>query len=115
MKALERQVGADLVDLDTDQQWATIYYLTPKPIDFAGTVKAADNAAVPTLALIVHVQGTIEELACDDCAESRQFLRLESGQALELSDTKYQVGEDLSLRATVDGWSGKHPVLKPIQ
>lgn len=109
---MERQAGASHVELDTEAQWARVYFVPPTKLDFKTLVEAALSAAFPTVGMEVEVTGTVIERTCEHCQSPRQFLRMDrTGQELELAGSPYAVGAEVTVQARVEGWEGVHPVL----
>lgn len=109
--ALRRQAGADTVYLDTVDSYAHYALREPQPIDFYAIQRAAIDAAYEITEIRLDLSGEIVEHACADCnGANRQFIRLSTGQELELRGAG-SLGGRQSIRAVAVDWEGAHPRL----
>lgn len=109
--ALRRQAGADTVYLDTVDSYAHYALQEPQTIDFSAIEKAAYDAAYDITEIRLDLEGEVVEHACADCnGANRQFLKLSTGQELELRGAG-ATGGRTSIRAVVVDWDGAHPRL----
>lgn len=109
--ALRRQAGADTVYLDTVDSYAHYALQDPQPIDFGAIQRAAKDAAYDITEIRLDLKGEIVEHACASCnGAMRQFLKLSTGQELELRGAGSATGQQ-SIRGVVADWESAHPRL----
>ena len=105
---MERQVGADFLDLDTDEQFARAAFVKPRSFDFGVVDLACDGAGYALMSIELELSGTVEQRSCDDCGGPRDFLVVEgSGQALELQESA-TAGAHGRWFGTIHGWDTDH-------
>ena len=115
-KALRRRCGVDVFIVDTDEQWATVRYLTPHSLDFPGLTEAADSASFPLISIELSVAGQVSQQHCDTCAAEVPVFVLEgSEQAIELPPDALPDGFEGMVRGMVEGFKGPHPVFVPLE
>jgi len=114
--ALRRRCGVDVFIVDTDEQWATVRYLSPRTLDFPGLDRAADSASFPLVDIELTVDGEVTRQHCETCAAEVSVFRLAgSGQTLELKGGALPEGWKGTVRGSVEGFRGPHPVFAPIE
>jgi len=110
---LRRQVGATSIDLDTIESYVEYGIGEPRVIDYAAIMSAGHDAGYDAISLfVVTVTGTTSRGLCPDCGE-RWYLRVpETDQVFELA-SEVPIGEEVTVRARVEGWDTGHPILIP--
>jgi len=83
----------------------------PQPIDFDAMERAAFDAAYVITEIRLDLSGEVVTHDCPQCSGAeRQFLRLETGQELELRGARTEAGMQ-DIRGVVVGWDSEHPRL----
>ncbi len=100
------------MSLDTVQQYATIYWGEPSPIDFGLVLGAANNAAFEVTTMILTSTGSTKAGACENCARAHGILELEgTGQGFSLAGANQPAEGPRPFVATVFGWESPEPKL----
>jgi len=111
---LRRQVGADVVGIDTRASDCGFAFIEPTTIDFGLIASAVESADYTLVEIEIEIEGEVLSADCTSCGEAVSWIELpSSAQRLELEER----GEPGSawLRATVNGWAGEHPLLQVLE
>lgn len=112
---MRRQVGADDVDLDTEEGYARYTLRRPQTIDFAALEEAAHSAGYTTIGVELLIAGRSFTQRCDTCEEEVILLEIpETGQRFEL-DGQVPLAESVRIRGSAFGWGGDHARLKVLE
>ena len=111
---MRRQVGATSIDLDTIESYVEYGIGEPRVIDYEAILSAGHDAGYDKISLLIlTVTGTTSRDRCAECDVERWFLRVpETGQVFELV-SEVPLGDDVTVRARVDGFETAHPLLHP--
>lgn len=113
-KVLRRQVGADIVDIDTEEGTAGYKLLHPMRIDFRAIEKAALDAGYTLTEVVLEIVGQSFTSYCDECSADVPMLKIpQTAQTIELEG---DVPDKTTLRLTgsAKGWGGTHARLVVI-
>ena len=112
MKALERQFGADVVQLDTVDSWARCYLKDAKNIQFENLDPAARAAGYTLTKVDIEARGKVIEAPCATCkVPDKRFLVLAgTDQRVELAGNA-TASPAARVTGQLVGWSSDHPVI----
>ena len=105
-KVLRRQVGADIVDIDTEEGTAGYKLLHPMRIDFRAIENAAHDAGYTLTEVVLEIVGQSFTTYCDECSADVHVLKIpQTDQNFELEG---DVPDKTTLRLTgsAKGWGG---------
>ena len=108
---MRRQLGANEVEIDTEEEYARYVLWNPTRIDFDAILKASKDAGYTLTAIKLDIEGEVIMADCLECASTVPMLRIaQTGQSFELGE-ELEVGATIRITADVRGWEGEHPVL----
>jgi hypothetical protein len=112
-KALRRQLGADVVDLDTQAGYARYGVNTPRELDVSEMDEAAFGAGYSVISIDLRVTGTVAIGHCKMHDKDIPQLRVrESDQLLSLDESALDLprGQELTLDLSFTPPGEEHPV-----
>ena len=112
---MRRQLGANEVDIDTEEETASYTLSIPMRIDFDAILKASKDAGYTLTGIQLDLEGEVTMADCMQCADTVPMLTIaQTGQSFEL-DGEFETGTRLRITADVLGWDGEHPVLDILE
>ena len=110
---MRRLDGVDHVTLDTVEQFATIYWGEPSPIDFEEVLDAAESAAFEVSTMTLTAKGSTVAGACENCARPHGILQVDkTNQRFSLTGASEPDSKVRPFVADVSNWASEEPMLK---
>ncbi len=101
---MRRQLGANQVEIDTEEEYARYTLWNPTRIEFDAILKASKDAGYTLTGIKLDIAGKVIMSDCTQCASSVHMLEIEqTGQSLEL-EGELEVGTTIRIKADVRGW-----------
>ncbi len=108
-------MGANEVEIDTEEEFARYTLWHPTRIDFDAILKASKDAGYKLTGIRLDIAGKVTMSDCVQCLGTVSLLELvQTGQSFELEE-ELEPGTMIRIKAVVRGWDGEHPVLHVLE